>query len=575
MDNKRKNYIHIDSATSSDEIFAILDSIHIDGEDEIDELMNDSDTEFIVEEEISSNLNGNDTENTNILTPDANVHVVKDGGTDDEENSRPKDDTIKWGKSENPNVRQECSLEGEICHQLRENVSPVEIFEKVVSLDILVELLVSESNLYAQQNGRNFITNSEEMKAFIRVNYIMAVNKLPNISMCWNYEHFIGNTGIQNVFMRTRFQEILQNIHFADNSKNDSSDKGYKIRPIIEHLNKSFQNSYSDEPEQSIDEHMTKFKGRFSMRQYLKMKPIKWWFRCASKNGYLYEFDLYLGRKQNVEVNLGEGVVLQLSEKLKGTFCTIYIDNYFNSPRLINKLFHRDIYAIGTVRSNRKQMPKLKEDKKMLRGDADFQFSKNIICCKWYDNKAVLLLATDVEGMSGSSNVMRRMKGSSTKTPVPCPNIIKIYNNGMGGVDLMDQKTAAYRFDRKSKFRFYLRIFFDLLDVALVNSHIVYSKLGNELSLLNYKVVVENSLIGRYSNWQRAFPMTRPSKRKTLEPSLPKEVPTHMPEFQEKRMQCFYCQIEGLDHKTFVSCQTCGLYLCCVKERNCFQKHHM
>jgi len=71
------------------------------------------------------------------------------------------------------------------------------------------------------------------------------------------------------------------------------------------------------------------------MRQYLKMKPIKWgfkwWFRCASSTGYLYEFDLYLGRKQNVEVNLGEGVVMQLSEKLKGTFCTIYlIDNFFN-----------------------------------------------------------------------------------------------------------------------------------------------------------------------------------------------------------------------------------------------------
>ena len=146
MDNKRKNYIHIDSATSSDEIFAILDSVHSDGEDEIDELMNNSDTEFIVEEEISSNLNRNDTENTNILTPDANVHVVKHGGTDDEENSRPKDDTIKWGKSANANVRQECSLEGEICHQLRENASPIEIFEKVVSLDILVELLVSESN---------------------------------------------------------------------------------------------------------------------------------------------------------------------------------------------------------------------------------------------------------------------------------------------------------------------------------------------------------------------------------------------------------------------------------------------
>ena len=108
---------------------------------------------------------------------------------------------------------------------------------------------------------------------------------------------------------------------------------------------------------QSIDDHMTKFKGRSSMRQYLNMKPtkwgFKWWFRCTGSNGYLYELYLYLGRKQNVEVNLGEGVVMQLPEKLKGTFCTLLFDNFFNSPLLINKLFEENIYTIGNVRSNR------------------------------------------------------------------------------------------------------------------------------------------------------------------------------------------------------------------------------
>ena len=85
------------------------------------------------------------------------------------------------------------------------------------------------------------------------------------------------------------------------------------------------------------------------------MKPIKWrfkwWFRCASSNSYLYEFDFYLGKKQNFEVNLGEGVVMQLSEKLEGTFCTLLFDNFVNSPLLINKLFEENIYAIGAVTS--------------------------------------------------------------------------------------------------------------------------------------------------------------------------------------------------------------------------------
>ena len=103
------------------------------------------------------------------------------------------------------------------------------------------------------------------------------------------------------------------------------------------------------------------------------MKPFKWgfkwWFRCASSNGYLYEFDLYLGKKQNVEGNLGEGDVMQLSEKLKGTFCTLCFDNFFKIPQLINKLFEENIYAIGTARSKQKHMPKLNDGKKMVRGD--------------------------------------------------------------------------------------------------------------------------------------------------------------------------------------------------------------
>ena len=145
-------------------------------------------------------------------------------------------------------------------------------------------------------------------------------------------------------------------------------------------------------------------------------------------------------------------------------------------------------------------MSKLKDDKKILRGDSDFQFSKNVICCKWFDNKPVLLLATNTQGMDGLSNLMRQTKGSATKTPVACPSIIKMYNASMGGVDVINQKKTTYRLDRESKFRFYLRMFFDLINIAIVNSHIVYMKLGISISLLDFKIVVEKSLIGRYNN---------------------------------------------------------------------------
>ena len=52
----------------------------------------------------------------------------------------------------------------------------------------------------------------------------------------------------------------------------------------------------------------------------------------------------------------------------------------------------------------------------------------------------------------------------------------------MVGIDLMDQLKSVYQLDQRSKFQFYLRLFIDLFDVALVNSFIVYNKLENSNS---------------------------------------------------------------------------------------------
>ena len=39
---------------------------------------------------------------------------------------------------------------------------------------------------------------------------------------------------------------------------------------------------------------------------------------------------------------------------------------------------------------------------------------------------------------SWTSKVKKLTKSSAAKTPTSCPKIIKIYSNGMGGVDIID-----------------------------------------------------------------------------------------------------------------------------------------
>ena len=69
--NNRKKYIHIDRETGSNEIYVMLDEIESDTESDIENLLEDSDTEYISEEPIPENKR----ESHSVLTPEPTVHV--------------------------------------------------------------------------------------------------------------------------------------------------------------------------------------------------------------------------------------------------------------------------------------------------------------------------------------------------------------------------------------------------------------------------------------------------------------------------------------------------------------------
>ena len=236
--------------------------------------------------------------------------------------------------------------------------------------------------------------------------------------------------------------------------------------------------------------------------------------------------DIYLRRKQTPKFNLGIGeeVVLQLTKDLERSFCTVYFDNFFNSPKLIEKLFAKAIYGIATVWANRKEMPKMIDDNQMKIGDCEFLLSGNTMACNWMDNQSVLLLWSALDGMNDISSVQRREKGSKIKSSVPCRKVVKLYNSDMSGVDLMDQRTAAYCLDRRPSVRFYLRIFFNLMDIACVISYLTYNmKHPNKLSFLDYKIVIAKNQIQYHQGRKRAVPMSRLSKMK----KQPKSIDNH------------------------------------------------
>ena len=215
----RKRYFHIDENASSVQIYALLDDVESPDENDIDNLMNDSDTEFIAEEEITLAAS---TQDTSLTTPETNLHVVPRDNQPEE-----RKELWKWTKNIKVTKQEECPLVPEMQSNLNETVSPIKIFSLVTGLEVLLELIVEQSNLYAHQNGRNFTVTKEELKAFLGINFVVAINKLPTIAEYWR----VDNDSIQNTMIRNRFCEILQNLHFENNRKVDKTDKAFKMRP--------------------------------------------------------------------------------------------------------------------------------------------------------------------------------------------------------------------------------------------------------------------------------------------------------------------------------------------------------
>ena len=246
-------------------------------DEDVDSEMNDWVIEFFGNDELDCN-SGSVANVSDIHFPAANVHSSSSGSPSFNcpACSKNKSATWRWKSTDEPSENVQCELTANILLHFCSDPRPFDVFEKAIDLNKLISHIVAQTNLYESQYGCNFVTNDAEMKTFLGMNSIMSINKFPSIEHYWSTGKYIGNQGLRDVMTKSRFKEILHKIHFSDNDTADSNSKGNKVRPLIDHFNEAFQSAMANSLNQSIDKHMIEFKGRSSMKQYIKSKPIKW-----------------------------------------------------------------------------------------------------------------------------------------------------------------------------------------------------------------------------------------------------------------------------------------------------------
>lgn len=386
-------------------------------------------------------------------------------------------DTIQqppiWGKIEKLDsllpFAQPTGIPEEIANS---NPTPYSLFQLFFD-EVFVNHIVFHTNLYAEQEqmrtGKTYKkTTFDEINAFLGLNLLMGIKRLPSYKDYWSSAPDLHDSYISSIMSQKRFGWLLGHLHINDNSimptrDSDQFDRLYKVRPLLDHLEKAFKNALLPSEVLALDESMIKFKGRSVIKQYMPKKPIKRgykvWMLC-DKSGYCLKFDLYTGKSkdQNSQMSLGTRVVSKLTEGFEGKHHKLYFDNFFNSIDLMHSLKQRGIYAVGTVNVSRKYLPKFKSDKQLQRGDIDWYTSNTkLLALKWKDKRSVHILS-NYHNSDDRTEVNRKEK-NGTIMQIPCPKALTDYNSNMNGVDKFDQLLASYKIDRQSN-KWWHRIFF-------------------------------------------------------------------------------------------------------------------
>ena len=250
----------------------------------------------------------------------------------------------------------------------------------------------------------------------------------------------------------------------------------------------------------------------------------------------------------------------------------------------MDALNSRGILFLSTVRANRLKGIAFKEEKVLKRegrGNSDYTIEQNTqsIAIKWYDKPIHLL--SNYAGIEPLDTCSRWDAKQNIRVEIRRPFAVKEYNKFMGGVDLSDMLIELYRIDFKSR-KWYMHIFFYLLDMTVVNSWLLYRRVksshqsGKMMSLLDFKEYIASGLMSSSTTPKKGRPSISKEpisrKRKSCHPadSVRLDGNSHWPGWTSKPQRCRKC----IKAHSKMECMKCKVNLYCTKDRNCFYAYH-
>lgn len=453
--------------------------------------------------------------------------------------------------------------------------------------DALLEFIAEQTNLYAEQHPYNRVnvswvdTNVDELRLFLGIVISTGIVVLPNLHDYWKQNSIMSQPGIVAGMSRNRFAQLCGRLHFNDNRQqiphgSPGYDRLFKIRPVIDDICEKSNRLYNPGRNLSVDEAMVKFKGRSSLKQYQPLKPIKRGFKiwCLgdSQTGYVHNFIVYTGKEDGGPVlNLGHKVVMGVSKHILGKGYHLYFDNYFSSVGLAVSLLQRATTCVATTRPSRTGFPHGEITKESVAGHSrgmthSVTFDNKVHCFVWLDARPCFFIDTEM-GCTGLPHSVLRKLRSGSSIRVPCPPAVVAYNEHMGGVDLADQIRRFNSCTHKSSRRWYLRLFWFVLDLAIDNAFVLQCQFNSSTKgkgIKGFREELATDLLSTYKCRQRSGRQTQERPARCVE--------RHFPARLDNQGDCEVCSRPKDRHRSNFGCKDCGNVHLCIDP--CFRIYH-
>ncbi|XP_043259649.1 piggyBac transposable element-derived protein 4-like [Colletes gigas] len=466
-----------------------------------------------------------------------------------------------------------------------EDLNDVKAVTKLVIGDDLMNLFVTESNRYRYQNSSNSSTgkNKEwtdisitEMKQFLGLIIVMGFVKKSEKDEYWSTDPLLCTPIFGNTMSRNRFRQIWRYWHFSNND--NCQNRLDKIRPVLTYVTEKFQTVYKPQKELFLDENVIPWGGRLSSRKYNPAKLIKYGILvrmvCEAVSGYICKLEIYCAQGKTLQTT-----IFSTLHPFLNLCHHIYMDTYYNSTKITEKLLEYETGVCGTIRKNR-GVPNCLKNVNLKENTTAYRRKNNTLIQAWKTKKKLVYMISTIHSAD-----MVEIINHKTHEKMSKPICVAEYDKYMKSVDRADQYLSYYPILRKTK-KWTKKTTLYLLNCALFNAYIIYTKLsGSNMRYKKFLFAVARVWLDSTQETTDVYPndpepSTSTKRAPKYEPTgrLCSDMKKHrivkimgQGKIKNPRRPCRVCTAAKKRSSTAFMCSSCGVPLHVGK---CFQNYH-